>query len=561
MYSYIPSALQCTECPSSVSYILTQPGLIFTAPKNESDQAHFVVCNSSLSKFGTLGFELNHSLILPDALTIWRRNSATLRTTRSALYKPELGKNVPHRAKGHDLLDLLQSYDVAIFRVVWFLRVFGGRERIRLRNKMGYNPSQYSIEWANLQRSALSSCLELLRTFYAEGLAVNRTFLAWLVQQMGTCNLAQLGFVARLADEYIDGMLINRALTHHFIDAGLNRLKEHSFLALPDAFVGPRVWQLHSELLGEILSTAIAPAEGTPPQNTQALQQTLQLQELFKALQTSQAPKRGHAIPPLASPRLWEASPQRFRISSVFFLEDASIPHPWFARKLDILLIWSVTSLVALYEDYLRSGSTTAFESWVHVAAKDGQYQGHRLDSLRRSRKNAKKLSELREVTDNVLTGGDASRRGANSQGFRELCEDGDCPRVVGLIYVDTLGNVKSAPTPPEFLAREPEAYDRAGSARTTGRLAASFTYLTFMASSDGYNLNIREQRKFLSHSRWSHIQLTGYPPLVRSLGFTPFERPVATVDVLSTILSAIHPLRTASYGICRLLWPLREAE
>ncbi len=34
-------------------------------------QARFVVCNSSLSEFGTLGFELGYSLVSPDTLTIW----------------------------------------------------------------------------------------------------------------------------------------------------------------------------------------------------------------------------------------------------------------------------------------------------------------------------------------------------------------------------------------------------------------------------------------------------------------------------------------------------------
>ncbi len=36
-----------------------------------SNQARFVVCNSSLSEYGTLGFELGYSLVSPDALTIW----------------------------------------------------------------------------------------------------------------------------------------------------------------------------------------------------------------------------------------------------------------------------------------------------------------------------------------------------------------------------------------------------------------------------------------------------------------------------------------------------------
>lgn len=68
--------------------------------------------------------------------------------------------------------------------------------------------------------------LSLLRSFYAEGLVDHRTFFAWLVQQMGTCNLAQLGFVARLADEYLDGMLVSRALMRPFVEACLGRIHE-----------------------------------------------------------------------------------------------------------------------------------------------------------------------------------------------------------------------------------------------------------------------------------------------------------------------------------------------
>ncbi|KAF9236529.1 thiamine diphosphate-binding protein [Melanogaster broomeanus] len=36
-----------------------------------SNQARFVVCNSSLSEYGTLGFELGYSLVSPNSLTIW----------------------------------------------------------------------------------------------------------------------------------------------------------------------------------------------------------------------------------------------------------------------------------------------------------------------------------------------------------------------------------------------------------------------------------------------------------------------------------------------------------
>jgi hypothetical protein len=68
--------------------------------------------------------------------------------------------------------------------------------------------------------------LELLRKFYSEGLVDNTTFLAWLVQQMGTCNLAQAGFVSRLADNYLDGMLGSRALTRPLAEACLVKLLE-----------------------------------------------------------------------------------------------------------------------------------------------------------------------------------------------------------------------------------------------------------------------------------------------------------------------------------------------
>ena len=81
----------------------------------------------------------------------------------------KLGKSVPHGAKGHDLLDLLQSNNVEISRAVWFLRVFGANETVKiirpsqlavaitiiytkagLRNKPSYVPTQYSIDWANV---------------------------------------------------------------------------------------------------------------------------------------------------------------------------------------------------------------------------------------------------------------------------------------------------------------------------------------------------------------------------------------------------------------------------
>ena len=71
--------------------------------------------------------------------------------------------------------------------------------------------------------------LSLLRAFYDEGLVDNRTFLVWLVQQLATCNLAQLGFIARLVNEYLDGMLVTRSIARPFVEMCLGKVSEVLF--------------------------------------------------------------------------------------------------------------------------------------------------------------------------------------------------------------------------------------------------------------------------------------------------------------------------------------------
>ncbi|CCM03316.1 uncharacterized protein FIBRA_05444 [Fibroporia radiculosa] len=347
------------------------------------------------------------------------------------LYK--LGKNVPHGAKGHDLLDLLHTNNVAIPRAVWFLRVFGGNETAGLRNKPGYNPTQYSLEWANVVTSymkkqlseiALPSaprpglnikqtfksvladtdsrerwisrftyCLELLRTFYAEGLVDNRAFLTWLVQQMGSCNLAQLGFVARLADEYLDGMLVSRALTHHFVEASLNKLmeirttsaKEHlqnleatikdlvsrCFLALPDAFVSPRIWVMHSAVLEETLSETFATSssESASEQCVQALRQTYldhfsDVKRRNEAMLFRHLPPRvvGSLTSALSDIKLLNSLSGKTDMDTVMFFDTSSETQTTFSRKLDILLTWSVTSLQ--YGDHRPYAAACLLREW-----------------------------------------------------------------------------------------------------------------------------------------------------------------------------------------------------
>jgi len=72
----------------------------------------------------------------------------------------------------------------------------------------------------------MSPSLKLLRTFYAEGLVDHQTFLVWFVNQMGTCNLAQAGFLSRLADDYLPPIMTSRALARPFVEACLNKMSE-----------------------------------------------------------------------------------------------------------------------------------------------------------------------------------------------------------------------------------------------------------------------------------------------------------------------------------------------
>jgi mediator of RNA polymerase II transcription subunit 12 len=43
---------------------------------------------------------------------------------------------------------------------------------------------------------------------------------------MSVCNLAQAGFLSRLADEYLNPIMTSRALARPFVDACLNKLTE-----------------------------------------------------------------------------------------------------------------------------------------------------------------------------------------------------------------------------------------------------------------------------------------------------------------------------------------------
>ncbi|KAF8909882.1 hypothetical protein CPB85DRAFT_1435527 [Mucidula mucida] len=321
----------------------------------------------------------------------------------------KLGKSVPHGAKGHDLLDLLQFNNVAIPRAVWFLRVFGANETAGLRNKPSYNPSTdialpsaprpgmnikqtfkgVLADSATRERWILrfSYCLKLLQSFYLEGLVDHRTFLIWVVHHMSTCNLAQAGFIARIADEYLEGMLACRPLSKHFVDACVGKLSEISLsaskeflvdtegllkvivqricLALPDAFVSPKQWQLHSKLLDNVLAENIMDP-------TLASQNTLAIRQIL-ARHCSDIQRRNQAmlfsnLPPLATARLGSSVLDIKLLNSIskttninsisFFSDDLEDTK----HKLDLLLTWCITPLQ--FGDHRPFAAVTLIYNW-----------------------------------------------------------------------------------------------------------------------------------------------------------------------------------------------------
>ncbi|KAL0581804.1 RNA polymerase II mediator complex subunit [Marasmius crinis-equi] len=323
----------------------------------------------------------------------------------------KLGKNVPHGAKGADLLDLLHSKNVSIPRAVWFLRVFGANETAGLRNRPTYDPSQYSIEWTNVVTSHLkkqlqdialpspvragvnikqtfkgvladsetrdkwisrfSYCLRLLRTFYAEGLVNKRTFFVWLINQMASCNLAQAGFVVRIADEYFDGMMRCRALTRPFLEACLSKLaeintsiaKEHLqetegimksllqrlCLVLPDTFVSPRMWMSYSDLITDVLTENIT-ERPNDDENVGYLAQHIAYNladikkrndtMLFRNLPYVASVRLGSAV---SDVEMLNSISSDSDVSTLSFFPSTSDDWTGIPEKINTLLTWSIT--------------------------------------------------------------------------------------------------------------------------------------------------------------------------------------------------------------------------
>ncbi|KAF5388867.1 hypothetical protein D9757_005681 [Collybiopsis confluens] len=331
----------------------------------------------------------------------------------------KLGRNVPHGAKGAELINLLHSKNVAIHRAVWFLRVFGANETAGLRNKPSYNPTQYSAEWTNVVTvhlrkqlmdialpiapragvnikqtfkgvlaepktrsewiSRFSYCLELLRLFYLEDLIDKRTFFSWLVNQMASCNLAQAGFVSRLADEYFDGMIECRPLVRPFVEASLNKLSEingsgarHLLADTELSSSDPRMWTGYSDIIHEVLT--MNPNTHPPGSIEQRAAASLFniIYHNFLDIKRRIEAMLFRNLPSLtASPHLGSAVHDVELLNSISADTDV-VDLPFFppssenvsgiSEKLDVLLTWSVTPLQ--YGDHRAFAAVTLIQQW-----------------------------------------------------------------------------------------------------------------------------------------------------------------------------------------------------
>ncbi|CAK5281407.1 unnamed protein product [Mycena citricolor] len=345
----------------------------------------------------------------------------------------KLGKSVPGGVKPPELFDLLQRNHVATHRAIWFLRVLGTAETAGLRNKPSYDPTQYSIEWTNVMTGHLKKQLteialpsaprpglnikqtfkgvlaeqegrdkwigrfvytiDLLRPSYSEGLLDSRTFLVWLVQQMSVSNLAQIAFLVRLTDEYLDAILKNRALARPLIDACLAKLNEihvssmHDFLgntevllkivlqrlclSLPDAFVSPSMWLTHSQLLSDVLCEDVMDyhTEAHAIQNSQQIFQLLQenLEDIKRRNEAmlfinlpSNVSARLRTV--VSDVQLLNSISSKTDMDAVAYFSTDLTDDAAFVEKLQMLLTWSVTPLQ--FGDHRPFAAVTIIRNW-----------------------------------------------------------------------------------------------------------------------------------------------------------------------------------------------------
>ncbi|KAG6866655.1 hypothetical protein C0991_000765 [Blastosporella zonata] len=186
-------------------------------------------------------------------------------------------------------------------------------------------------------------CLKLLRTFYSEGLVDSRTYLTWIVQQMSACNLAQISFITRLADEYLDGMLGSRPLIRPFLHACLSKLSEKP---------GTIHVEQNSREVCQILQDNLADIK----RRNEAM--------LFRSLPIHVSARLGSDVSDI---KLLNSISSLTNMESLQFFSHSTGDEVGFAEKLDMLLTWSVTPLQ--FGDHRPFAAVTLIRNWRMDAA------------------------------------------------------------------------------------------------------------------------------------------------------------------------------------------------
>ncbi|KAB5588281.1 Med12 domain containing protein [Ceratobasidium theobromae] len=243
---------------------------------------------------------------LPPRMTLndARRNAWLAELSNPEIPLSKLARTVLHVPKGPELLDMLHAHNITTSRAVWYVRILGANETLSLKSRPNHNPAQLAVEWAGTVTSHLKKqlqdivlpsaprpglaikstfkstltqadtkakwvlrfgyCVELLRAFYLEQMVDHGAVLSWLSSQIAPANVAQLYFVLRLVEEYLDDIAQHRMFARPTIEGCLVKLVEFEsstvpesltslsnaigcilqrlFLLNPDYFVCARVW-------------------------------------------------------------------------------------------------------------------------------------------------------------------------------------------------------------------------------------------------------------------------------------------------------------------------------
>jgi mediator of RNA polymerase II transcription subunit 12 len=88
----------------------------------------------------------------------------------------------------------------------------------------GITGAAFLSQWHFTTKTPCS--LSLLRTFHTRYLISSRTLATWLADFAATCNLAQVGFVAQLINEYLEDVAKHASIARSALRALLDKLAE-----------------------------------------------------------------------------------------------------------------------------------------------------------------------------------------------------------------------------------------------------------------------------------------------------------------------------------------------